>query len=75
MKEISAKNLDIVRQELPREKALKLFGEMGESFKLEVINGIESDDPISVYSQGEFVDLCRGPHVDNTNVLKSLEEE
>lgn len=72
MKEISMKNLDIVRQELPREKALKMFNEMGEPFKLEVINDIESNDPISVYSQGEFTDLCRGPHVNNTNVIKSF---
>ena len=72
MKEISMKNLDIVRCELPREKALKMFDEMGEPFKLEVINDIESDDPISVYSQGEFTDLCRGPHVSNTNLIKSF---
>ena len=72
MKELSAKNLDIVRRELPREKALKMFDEMGEPFKLEVINGIESDDPISIYSQGEFTDLCRGPHVNNTNIIKSF---
>ena len=39
---------------------------------LEVINGIESNDPISVYSQGEFTDLCRGPHVNNTNMIKSF---
>lgn len=72
MKEISAKNLDIVRHEMPREKALKMFDEMGEPFKLEVIKDIESDDPISVYSQGEFTDLCRGPHVNNTNIIKSF---
>ena len=72
MKEISAKNLDIVRRELSREKALKMFDEMGELFKLEVINGIESNDPISVYSQGDFTDLCRGPHVNNTNMIKSF---
>jgi len=72
MKEIAAQNLDIVRKELPREDALKMFDEMGEPFKLEVINDLESDEAISVYSQGEFTDLCRGPHVDNTSAIKSF---
>ena len=72
MKEISSKSLDIIRRELSREEALKMFDEMGEPFKREVINDIESNDPISVYSQGEFTDLCRGPHVENTRVLKSF---
>ena len=72
MKEIAAQNLDIVRKELPREDALKMFDEMGEPFKLEVINELESDEAISVYSQGEFTDLCRGPHVDNTSAIKSF---
>jgi len=72
MQKISAESLEIVRQELPRGKALKLFDDMGEPFKLEVINGIESNDPISVYSQGDFTDLCRGPHVNNTNAIKSF---
>jgi len=72
MKEIAAQNLDIVRKELPREDALKMFDEVGEPFKLEVINDLESDEAISVYSQGEFTDLCRGPHVDNTSAIKSF---
>jgi len=72
MKEIATQNLDIVRKELPREDALKMFDEMGEPFKLEVINDLESDEAISVYSQGEFTDLCRGPHVDNTSAIKSF---
>ena len=72
MKEIAASNLDIVRRELPRDEALKLFDELGEPFKREVIDEIDSDDAISVYTQGEFTDLCRGPHVDNTQVLKSF---
>ena len=72
MKEIAAGNLGIVRQELPRDDALKLFDELGEPFKREVIDEIDSGDAISVYTQGEFTDLCRGPHVDNTRVLKSF---
>ena len=72
MKDISSENLKITRKELPREEALKMFDEMGEPFKREVIDDIESDEPISVYSQGEFTDLCRGPHVENTKILKSF---
>ena len=72
MKDISSKNLNIDRKELPRDEALKMFDEMGEPFKREIIDDIESDEPISVYSQGEFTDLCRGPHVENTKVLKSF---
>ena len=72
MKDISSENLDITRRELPREEALRMFDEMGETFKREVISDIESDEPISVYSQGEFTDLCRGPHVENTKILKSF---
>ena len=72
MKEIATDNLDIVRRELPRDEVLKLFDELGEPFKREVIDKIDSGDAISVYTQGEFTDLCRGPHVDNTRVLKSF---
>ena len=72
MKKIAAGNLDIMRQELPRNEVLKLFDELGEPFKREVIDEIDSGDAISVYTQGEFTDLCRGPHVDNTQVLKSF---
>ncbi len=72
MKEISLQNLDIIRKEIPREEALKMFDDMGEPFKREVINDITSNDPISVYTQGEFTDLCRGPHVENTKFLKSF---
>ncbi len=72
MKEIAAGNLGIVRRELPRDEVLKLFDELGEPFKREVIDEIDSGDAISVYTQGEFTDLCRGPHVDNTRVLKSF---
>ena len=72
MKEISLQSLDIIRKEMPREEALKMFDDMGEPFKREVINDITSNDPISVYTQGEFTDLCRGPHVENTKFLKSF---
>ena len=52
MKEISLQSLDIIRKEMPREEALKMFDDMNEPFKREVINDIASNDPISVYTQG-----------------------
>ncbi len=72
MKALAKENMDVVRQELPRDEAVKMFKEMGETFKVEIIEGIDNNDPISVYSQGEFTDLCRGPHVENTSALKSF---
>ena len=72
MKEIAKQDLEIVRQEIPREDALKMFDEMGESFKREIIDGIDSSDALSVYTQGEFTDLCRGPHVGSTRDIKSF---
>ena len=72
MKEIAAKDLKIVRTEIPREEAKKKFSGMGEKFKVEIIDSIDSDEPISIYSQGDFSDLCRGPHVDSTTQIKAF---
>jgi len=72
MQEIAKQNLEIVRQEIPRTDALKLFDEMGESFKREIIEGIDSGDALSVYTQGEFTDLCRGPHVGSTGDIPAF---
>ena len=72
MKEIAKQDLEIVRQEIPRDAALKMFAEMDESFKCEIIDGIDSSDALSVYSQGDFTDLCRGPHVGSTRDIKSF---
>ncbi len=69
MKEIAKQGLAVTRKEIPREEAIKMFGEMNETFKQEIIEGIDSNDPISVYSQGDFTDLCRGPHVESTGDL------
>ena len=69
MKEIAKQGLAINRKEIPRAEAIKMFGSMNESFKQEIIEDIDSDDPISVYTQGEFTDLCRGPHVESTAAL------
>ncbi len=72
MKEIAKKGLEVKRVELDRDEAINLFKSMDESFKVEIIQGINSTDPISAYTQGEFTDLCRGPHVDNTKRLKAF---
>ncbi|MFQ5483586.1 MAG: threonine--tRNA ligase, partial [Nitrospinaceae bacterium] len=72
MKEIAKKGLDIQRLELDREAAIRMFSDMGESFKVEIIAGIDGADVLSAYSQGEFTDLCRGPHVDNTKRLRAF---
>ena len=72
MKEIAKKGLEITRQELPRDEAIEMFRKMGEPFKIEIIEGIDGTDAISAYTQGDFTDLCRGPHVDTTKRLRAF---
>ncbi|ADC89598.1 threonyl-tRNA synthetase [Thermocrinis albus DSM 14484] len=69
MRQIVSRNLPIVRQEVSKEYALKLFESLKEPYKLDIINRIQEGDVISVYQQGEFVDLCRGPHVPSTGMV------
>lgn len=66
MAQIVAENLPLVREVVSREEALRLFAERGESYKLEIIRGLPLDAELSLYRQGEFVDLCRGPHLEST---------
>ena len=70
MHELSKENLAVSRQELSRDDAIKLFKEMGENYKVEIIEQIDSEDNISTYGQGDFIDLCRGPHVPFTGKIK-----
>ncbi|MCL8206791.1 MAG: threonine--tRNA ligase [Actinomycetia bacterium] len=72
MRAIVAEDLPVERQELSREEARRLFAERGEPFKVEIVERIPADVPISVYRQGEFVDLCSGPHVPRTGVLRAV---
>ncbi|MGE3153381.1 MAG: threonine--tRNA ligase [Nitrospiraceae bacterium] len=65
-KEIIARGLTVKRIELPKEEAVSFFRSRGEHYKVEMIQGFEDGQPISLYSQGEFVDLCRGPHLPTT---------
>src|SRR5262245_32400245 len=71
MRAIVAENLAVSREELPREEAVRLFESMGEHYKVEIIRGIP-EDVVSLYRQGEFVDLCRGPHVPSTGHIAAF---
>lgn len=72
MEKIVKADLPIERVETSREEALKLFGEMGETYKQELIRDLPGDVTISLYKQGEFVDLCAGPHVPSTGRVKAI---
>jgi len=71
MRQIAKENLKVTREEMPKEQAVELFRGMGEHYKVEIIAGIP-DDKVSLYRQGEFVDLCRGPHVQSTGKIKAF---
>lgn len=71
MKKIIKESLEIERFELPRDEALKLMEEKGESYKVELINELPEGETISFYKQGDFVDLCAGPHLMNTKAVKA----
>ena len=70
MRKICKEKLKIERFELPRAEALKLMEEQGEPYKVELINDLPEDAIISFYKQGEFTDLCAGPHLDSTGRVK-----
>ncbi len=70
MAEIAKRDLPLARKEMPRDAAVKFFRDQGELYKAEIIASIPSGEPISLYQQGDFTDLCRGPHVPSTGKLK-----
>lgn len=72
MKKIVKENLPIVREEISRKEALKFFRELDEIYKVELIADLPEDAVITLYRQGDFVDLCAGPHVPNTGYIKAL---
>ncbi len=72
MRQIVSENLSVKRSVLSRAEAIALFEEKGEKYKVEIIKGIPGDEPLSFYSQGEFIDLCRGPHVPETGRFKAF---
>jgi threonyl-tRNA synthetase len=70
MAEIARRDLPVAREVWPRDKAVAFFESIGEKYKAELIASIPSDEDVSLYREGEFVDLCRGPHVPSTGKLK-----
>jgi len=70
MAEIVKKDLKVERRTMPRDEAVKFFSGMGEKYKAEIIAAIPANEPISLYGQGNWIDLCRGPHVPSTGKLK-----
>jgi threonyl-tRNA synthetase len=72
MKELAKKGEQVERTVMKREDAVDFFRDMGEDYKAEIIEAIPKGEKISLYRQGEFIDLCRGPHVPNINHLKAF---
>ena len=70
MAEISKRDLPVARKVMPRDQAVKFFRDQGEIYKADIIAAIPQAEAISLYSQGDFTDLCRGPHVPSTGKLK-----
>jgi threonyl-tRNA synthetase len=72
MLELVKADLPVTRRTMPRDAAVELFRGMGEHYKAEIIAGIPANEDISLYGQGEWFDLCRGPHVPSTGKLKAF---
>ncbi len=72
MKKIINANLEVVRKEVSRNEAKRLFEEIGDEYKLELIDAIPEDETVTIYEQGEFFDLCRGVHVPSTGKIKEF---
>jgi threonyl-tRNA synthetase len=72
MGEIAKTDLPVARRVLPRDEAVAYFKRIGETYKAEIIESIPADQDVSLYSEGEFTDLCRGPHVPSTGKLKAF---
>ena len=71
MLELAQKKEDIIRRDISKADALKMFGDRGENYKCELISELE-DGHITTYTQGDFTDLCRGPHLPNTSPIKAV---
>ena len=72
MKELTSQNLPYSRKELTKQEAIDIFSKMGEDYKLELLDAIPDGEIISTYTQGDFIDLCRGPHLNNTGKIKAF---
>ncbi|MBM4311336.1 MAG: threonine--tRNA ligase [Deltaproteobacteria bacterium] len=65
-------NLPIRRREMPRDEAIELFRSRGETYKVEIISELPASETVSLYEQGDFIDLCRGPHLPSTGKIKAF---
>ncbi|HFD80802.1 MAG TPA: threonine--tRNA ligase [Gammaproteobacteria bacterium] len=72
MAELAKQDFPVTRTVMPRDEAIEFFRNMGEDYKAEIISDIPEGEDISLYRQGEFIDLCRGPHVPSTGKLKAF---
>jgi len=72
MAEIAADDLTVERIVSPRDKAIEIFRNMGEHYKVQIIEDLPGDEEITIYKQGEWMDLCRGPHVPSTGKLQAF---
>ena len=70
MVELARKDVPVERLELPRDEAVAFFKSIGEAYKAEIIESIPQGEVVSLYREGEFTDLCRGPHVPSTGKIK-----
>jgi len=70
MAELAKQDIPVTRSVMPRDEAVTFFRDMGEAYKAEIIASIPSNEDISLYREGDFIDLCRGPHVPSTGKLK-----
>jgi threonyl-tRNA synthetase len=70
MTELAKQDIPVTRSVMPRDEAVSFFRDMGEAYKAEIIASIPSNEDISLYREGDFIDLCRGPHVPSTGKLK-----
>jgi threonyl-tRNA synthetase len=70
MQELVKQDIPIQRSTMPREEAIKFFRDLGEEYKAEIITAIPNEEVVSLYREGDFIDLCRGPHVPSTGKLK-----
>jgi threonyl-tRNA synthetase len=72
MAKIIAEDLPFVRRVVSRDEALKMFEARGESYKVEILQSIPAGEEISLYQHGDFIDLCRGPHIEHTGEIKAF---
>ncbi|MCZ6471208.1 MAG: TGS domain-containing protein, partial [Gammaproteobacteria bacterium] len=72
MNELAQQDISVVRSEKSRDEAVQFFKQMGEDYKAEIISDIPAEEALSLYEQGDFIDLCRGTHVPSTGHLKAF---